>query len=144
MNDPRDVSGVWYGRYFALSWGSEDNGFIAHLAESDGVVTGTITEPDTLGIDTVRRAYVDGDRSGAQLGFIKQYDPSGTLAHSVAYAGSINDDGTQVTGEWQFSVYHGSFVMNRETFSVEELADEAAVRDDAFEGRWIPTVSNLG
>ena len=130
MNDPQDVTGVWYGRYFASSAGVEENSFIAHLDEMAGDVSGTITEPDTTGMEEVRRAFVDGDRTGSRLRFMKQYDPAGPLAHSVAYAGTISDDGTEVTGEWRFSGYHGSFVMNRETFQVEELDEEAAVDED--------------
>lgn len=130
MSDPRDVSGVWYGRYFASSWGVEENSFIAHLAETGGAVSGTITEPDTTGIEDIRRAFVDGSRGGAQLRFTKQYDPAGALAHSVAYSGTISDDGTEVSGEWRFSGYHGGFVMNRQAFRAEELDEEAAVDED--------------
>ena len=128
--DPHDVSGVWYGRYFAGSAEVEENSFIAHLAELANEVSGTITEPDTTGLEEIRRAFVDGARTGTQLRFTKQYDPAGALAHSVAYAGTISDDGTEVSGEWRFSGYHGSFVMNREAFSAEELDEEAAIDED--------------
>lgn len=130
MNDPQDVTGVWYGRYFASSFGVDENSFIAHLDETAGEISGTITEPDNTGMEEVRRAFVDGARTGARLRFMKQYDPAGALAHSVAYSGTINDDGTEVTGEWRFSGYHGSFVMNREAFRTEELDEEAAVDED--------------
>jgi hypothetical protein len=130
MDSPLDISGVWYGRYFASSAGADENSFIAHLEEVGGEVSGTITEPDDSGQDEVRRAFVNGDRSGTALRFTKQYDPAGSLAHSVAYAGTISDDGTEVTGEWRFSGYHGSFVMNRETFTADELDEEAAVDED--------------
>ena len=130
MDDPQDVSGVWYGRYFAGSGDVEENSFIAHLAEAAGEVTGTITEPDTTGMEEVRRALVDGDRAGTQLRFVKQYDPAGALAHSVNYAGTISDDGTEVTGQWRFSGYHGSFVMSRERFDADELDEAAAVDED--------------
>lgn len=130
MDDPRDVSGVWYGRYFGASAEVEENSFVAHLAEQAGDVSGSITEPDTTGAEEVRRAFVDGSRSGTQLRFVKQYDPAGRLAHSVDYAGKVSDDGGEVTGEWRFSGYHGSFVMNREQFSVEELDEEVAIDKD--------------
>ncbi len=130
MTDPRDLSGVWYGRYFGASMEVEENSFIANLEESGGAVSGTITEPDTTGLDDVRRAYVDGDRGGTAVRFTKQYDPSGALAHSVTYSGTIADDGTEVTGEWHFSGYHGSFVMNREVFRTEELEESAEVEAD--------------
>lgn len=130
MDGPQDVSGVWYGRYFAGSAEVEQNSFIAHLEEAGGEVSGTITEPDTTGLEEVRRAFVDGSRTGAVLSFLKQYDPAGSLAHSVNYAGTLSDDGTEVTGEWRFSGYHGSFVMNREKFTADELENEAAVDED--------------
>lgn len=130
MDEPQDVSGVWYGRYFAGLSEVEENSFIAHFEETSGDVSGTITEPDTTGEADVRRAFVDGNRSGAQLRFVKQYDPAGALAHCVNYAGTISDDGTEVTGEWRFSGYHGSFVMNREMFTADELEEEAAVDTD--------------
>ena len=130
MDEPHDVSGVWYGRYFASSAEVEENSFIAHLDEQGGEVSGTITEPDTTGTEEVRRAFVDGSRAGTALSFVKQYDPAGALAHSVNYAGTLSEDGSEVTGEWRFSGYHGSFVMNRETFTADELEDEAAAGED--------------
>lgn len=129
MDGPHDVSGVWYGRYFAASAGVDENSFIARLEESGGEVSGAITEPDTTGVDQVRRAFVDGERSGTALSFVKQYDPAGALAHSVSYAGTLNDDGTEVTGTWRFSGYHGSFVMNREKFTLDELEEESAIEE---------------
>ncbi|MBX3594569.1 hypothetical protein [Sphingomonas sp.] len=131
MNDPRDLSGVWYGRYFATSWGVEENSFIAHLEDEGGAFVGTITEPDTTGAADIRRAFIDGSRSGASLRFTKQYDPAGPLAHAVAYSGTVTDDGTEVTGEWRFSGYHGSFVMCREIFSYDELEERAETELDA-------------
>lgn len=130
MGSPLDVSGVWYGRYFASSAGADENSFIAHLAESAGEVSGTITEPDSTAAEDIRRAFVDGSRLATLLSFTKQYDPAGALAHSVAYVGTVSDDGGEVTGEWRFSGYHGSFVMNRETFAAEDLEDEAAIGED--------------
>lgn len=130
MSDPRDVSGVWYGRYFATSREVEENSFIANLAEAGGAVAGTITEPDTTGFEEVRRAFVDGSRNAAQLRFVKQYDPAGALAHSVAYSGTISEDGSEISGEWRFSGYHGGFVMKRQAFRAEELDEEAVVDED--------------
>lgn len=130
MNDPRDATGVWYGRYFATDRDVPDNSFIAHLEEFGGAVEGTITEPYETGPSEIRRAFVSGTRSADTLVFTKQYDPAGPLAHSVAYSGRISEDGTEITGDWRFSGYHGSFVMNREIFSAEELDEDAAVDEE--------------
>lgn len=48
MSDPRDLSGVWYGRYVS-SVDAQDNGFIALLEETAGVVPGSISERDGQG-----------------------------------------------------------------------------------------------
>lgn len=130
MTDPRDLSGVWYGRYHATHWDVPANSFIAHLAETGGAVDGTITEPDDTGQADIRRAFVTGARHGDRVDFVKQYDPAGPLAHAVAYDGRISDDGTQVTGDWRFTGYHGQFVMTREIFGAEELDEDAAVDEE--------------
>jgi hypothetical protein len=124
------MTGVWYGRYFSASGEVEENSFIAHLEEIGGAVTGTITEPDTTGLEEVRRAFVNGTRTGSQLRFSKQYDPAGALAHAVDYEGSVADDGAEASGRWSFTGYSGSFVMNREQFTAEALEEEAGAEED--------------
>lgn len=119
MSDPRDVSGVWYGRYVSCD-DHQDNGFIAVLEESGGVFSGSITEPDGQG--GIRRASVAGRRSGAMLQFTKQY--RGRWNHAVLYEGQIDDRGAEATGNWKVDAAHGGFSMQREKFSAEELEDE--------------------
>ena len=123
MTDPRDLSGVWYGHWTTEHPLILPNSFIALLVEAATDVRGTITEPDLHGGD-VLRAFVSGNRSGAEVRFQKQYDPAGRLAHAVGYAGRIDAAGTLVTGTWQFERHSGAFTMRREQFSADELADE--------------------
>ncbi len=125
MSDPRDLSGVWYGRYEAIGF-PEINNFIARFADHDGVVTGTISEPDTTGQAATRRAFVDGRRAGAQVDFVKQYDGA-VMAHAVRYSGLVNDDATEIVGRWVIVRHHGTFVMRREKFSHEELEEEEEI-----------------
>ncbi len=121
MSDPRNLGGVWYGRYDATSY-SESNSFIARLEDSGGGIAGVITEPcDRAG---VRRAFVLGTRDGAALQFVKQYDGA-VFAHAVRYTGTVNDDATEVSGRWIVGRGQGRFVMTREKFGADELeADE--------------------
>jgi hypothetical protein len=122
MSDPRDLTGVWYGRYSA-DHGEEDNGFIALLEETGGTVTGTITEPDEES-GSIRRATLTGQRDGASLRFTKQYDGSGGWTHSVRYSGMVDADGTLVMGSWIVFGLTGAFDMTREKFDAEALEDE--------------------
>lgn len=125
MSDPRDLSGVWYGRY-AADDGQEDNAFIAHLAERGGRFDGTISEPDPMG-GGVRRAQVSGRRRGASLDFVKQYDGSGGLTHAVHYWGTIDGEGTAVAGRWIVQGFTGGFDMHREKFDAALEAEEQGV-----------------
>lgn len=120
------VTGVWYGR-----WASDDgwvppNRFIALLEEQAGGIEGTVSEPDVEGGVPIH-ATLRGARSGAAIHWTKQYDGAGRLAHAVDYAGKVHDDATRITGTWRFSRYSGTFVMEREIFSAEELAEEIAL-----------------
>jgi len=123
MSDPQDLSGVWYGSYAADSR-EEANSFIAVLEETHGAVTGTITEPDDQGRADLRRASVAGQRGGATLRFVKQYDGRGGWSHAVTYTGQVDGEGTEVAGRWTVDGLTGSFAMRREKLSAEELEAE--------------------
>ncbi|WHU03442.1 MULTISPECIES: hypothetical protein [unclassified Sphingomonas] len=120
MSDPREMSGVWYGRY-ASTGGDQDNGFIAVLEEAGGVFSGSISEPDGQG--GIRNASVAGRRSSGLIQFVKQY--RGRWHHAVFYEGQIDDQGTEANGRWRLDEgTTGGFSMEREKFSVEELEAE--------------------
>lgn len=125
MSDPQDLTGVWYGRYTA-DQDAQDNGFIALLEEFEGVVEGTISEPDERS-GGIRRAIVRGQRDGASLSFTKHYDGSGGWTHSVDYAGNVDAQGTLVMGGWVVEGFTGMFDMTREKFDDEALEDEEEV-----------------
>lgn len=121
MSDPHNLTGVWYGRYVAHSH-DETNRFIAALEDHAGVITGTITEPDSEGFADIRRAHVSGARGGSSLTFVKQYDGA-IYAHALRYDGAVNDDATEISGTWSMVGAHGGFVMEREKFGAAELED---------------------
>lgn len=123
MADPGDLSGVWYGRYLGGN-SRQENSFIAQVEGLGGALTGTISEPDGS-CGGIRRAFLDGTRTGSGVRFVKQYDGSGGWDHSVRYSGHVDDDATLITGVWIVDWLHGSFVMQRERFTVEELEDES-------------------
>lgn len=129
MSDRRDVTGIWYGRWTSPNRYVRPNTFIATFEERASRVFGSITERDGDGAGIIR-AGVDGARAGGRIQFTKQYDGSGRLSHAVAYAGTINGAGTEMSGTWRFSRYSGDFTMTREKFSAEELADEEAAERD--------------
>ncbi|RYE01545.1 MAG: hypothetical protein EOP61_10945 [Sphingomonadales bacterium] len=122
MNDPLDLTGVWYGRYTG-SAEPQDNSFIGLIEEAGGAIGGAITEPDPEGGGGIRRAMISGRRTGQALYFVKQY--TGRWTHSVRYAGRIDGEGTLVNGTWNLDGLVGNFEMQREQFDAEVLeADE--------------------
>ncbi|MES2988954.1 MAG: hypothetical protein V4808_13695 [Pseudomonadota bacterium] len=122
MNDPLDLTGVWYGRYDSREE-PQDNGFIALIEEEGGGFTGSISEPDGAG--GIRNATVAGRRTGQALFFTKQY--SGRWSHAVRYSGRIDGEGVAVSGSWNLDGLTGSFDMQREKFSEEELEEDFEV-----------------
>lgn len=120
MSDPREMSGVWYGRYTSNA-GDQDNGFIAVLEEAGGIFSGSISEPDARG--GIRNASVAGRRSSGLIQFVKQY--RGRFSHAVFYEGQVDDQGTEANGKWRIDDgTNGGFSMQREKFSIEELEAE--------------------
>lgn len=122
MSDALDLSGPWYGRYAGVQ--VSGNSFIALVAERRGRLTGHISEPDDLGQAALRHATLNGQRAGSAVSFVKQYDGA-VLAHAVTYMGILSTDGCRVAGTWSFERYSGTFVMERERFTREELEDDA-------------------
>lgn len=117
------VTGVWYGRWASDTAWVTPNRFIALLDEVAGRISGTVSEPDLQG-GMPLHAMLRGARSGGAIHWVKQYDGAGRLAHAVHYAGNVREDATRITGTWRFSTYSGTFEMERERFSVEELSEE--------------------
>lgn len=121
MNDPLDLTGVWYGRYVSRV-DPQENSFIAVIEEFGNAFTGTISEPDDGGESGIRRATIAGRRTGQALYFVKQY--SGRWDHAVRYAGRIDGEGRMVSGSWSVDWLTGAFDMQREKFDVEELEED--------------------
>lgn len=129
MTDKRDVTGIWYGSFAGA--GVVPNRFIATLHEQGGHIAGTTTEPDDLGEVALLHADISGVREGAVIGFVKQYDGAAHCAHAVDYSGAIDAEGTEIAGDWRFADYSGQFVMRRERFDQELLAEEQGIALDA-------------
>lgn len=124
MDGAADLSGPWYGRY--RGDGVAPNRFVALLSEQAGALSGSVSEPDDLGVAAIRHAAVRGRREGSAVSFVKQYDGA-VLAHAVSYLGVVDEAGTTLAGTWSFAQYSGTFVMERELFSDAELEAEETI-----------------
>lgn len=130
--DSRNLTGAWFGSFGYLGTGQEDVSFIAALEEVDGAVSGTTSEPNSIGDGSDHlSAVISGARDGGEVTFVKMYDGASDAAHSVAYAGTINDDGTRISGFWQLESWSGGFEMNRTQIQEEELEELEAAEERA-------------
>ena len=132
-DDPMNLTGAWFGSFSYLGTGDQDVSFIASLEEVTGLVSGNISEPNTIADTTMHlNAIVRGSREGAEVSFTKMYDGESDAAHAVNYAGTVNAEGTRVSGFWQLEEYSGGFEMNRTQVQKEELEEIQQAEEPAF------------
>ena len=97
-----DLSGTWQGLY-SYTDGREPVAFVAVLIDAAGSLGGTTHERFDFvdGHQGYQYATLSGQRTGSGVTFVKTYDGSGEWVHSVDYDGAVNEDGTEITGQWQ-------------------------------------------
>jgi len=128
--DPFDMTGLWEGVFAYPAYQGPTTPFVAHIEESDGTLTGSIMEPNTIGWSSEElEAVLNGARNGRSVDFTKAYDGSSDAAHAVDYVGQLSDDGTLVTGVWSLAELDGTFEMRRSASLEEmlEVEEEAAL-----------------
>lgn len=124
--DRMNLTGAWFGSYSYLGTGDPDVSFIANLEEIAGIVSGSVSEPNSIGDSSPQlNAMVRGNRDGAEVVFAKTYDGASDAMHRVDYAGTVNEAGTRVAGFWQLEDVSGSFEMTRE--HAEEKQEEQVI-----------------
>jgi hypothetical protein len=121
--DRYDMSGLWEGAFAYPAYRGPTTPFVASIEESEGTLTGTIMEPNTMGWTTEElEAVLNGARTGRSVDFTKAYDGSSDAAHAVDYVGQLSDDGNLVTGVWSLAELDGTFEMRRSA-SLEEMLE---------------------
>lgn len=123
-----NMTGLWHGTFGYPAFQGPTTPFVAQIKDDGGVLSGTIMEPNTIGISSDElQAVLAGNRQGDAVDFSKTYDGSSDAAHAVDYVGRLSDDGSNVTGVWSLSDLDGTFEMHRD-IALEDLvaAEEAA------------------
>ena len=125
--DRLNMTGLWEGTYAYPGYEGPTTPFVAHIDDVDGVLSGSIIEPNTIGFASEElEALLAGNRIGRAVDFTKTYDGSSDAAHAVDYVGQLSDDGDSVTGVWSLAELDGTFEMHRERAWEELAATEAA------------------
>jgi hypothetical protein len=124
--DRLNMTGMWEGTFAYPGYEGPTTPFVARIEEEAGSLTGTIMEPNTVGLSSDElEAVLTGTREGAAVDFTKTYDGSSDAAHAVDYVGRLAEDGNMVTGVWSLGELDGSFEMRRETAWEEVVSSEA-------------------
>ncbi len=113
-----DLSGTWQGLY-SYSDGRESVSFVVVMIDTGGSLGGTIHERVTFEDGSRGSLYAtfSGQRRGSRATFVKTYDGTCGWEHSVGYEGAVNEDGTEITGQWElkneWGLAVGAFLMMR-------------------------------
>jgi hypothetical protein len=114
-DDGRDLSGTWQGLY-SYPDTYDPVPFVAVVIDASGTFSGTTHE--RCSFENVPGGYLyatlSGQCAGSTVTFVKTYDGTGGWEHTVDYEGTINEDGTEITGQWHVrGVWSGPFLMMR-------------------------------
>ncbi len=121
-----DISGLWLGHYSYP--GGEAVPFLARIDDRAGALSGTIVEPNTMGLSSDSlESVLSGRRHGHAVDFTKVYDGASDAAHAVDYVGRLSGDGTTISGVWSLADADGSFAMHRQAVREEAEGREAEV-----------------
>lgn len=125
-----NISGDWIG-FYTLPDRTPPVRFDAVLLEVAGQVTGTIEETDEVLGGGQLFATIDGIRTGQDVRFTKFYDSGDEIYDTVHYAGTLDAEGTEISGTWQIpGDWSGTFIMTREKAGEAEIAVERSVSVD--------------
>jgi hypothetical protein len=119
------LTGIWHGLYSYPRY-LQPVYFVATLVSFGKGFSGTTHEAlvGVHGAPLTAFATVDGALEGYAISFLKFYDGSGGMRHSVNYDGTLRADGNEIDGTWNIAgSWSGRFLMIR-----NRGASEAAVR----------------
>jgi hypothetical protein len=120
------LTGLWAGAY-TMPFGPSVP-FNAQIEDIGGSLSGRIDEPNTFGAPSAPLLYASlrGARDGVHVTFIKRYDGTAGVSHTVGYEGDVNANFTRIEGEWSLPQLSGAFFMERAEAGAE-AAEERAV-----------------
>jgi TolB-like protein len=115
---PATIVGTWRGMYFYPRNNMRPVEFTVTIKGSSRGFSGRMWEPATFGNGTSDRLFADiwGQLSpGGDVTFVKKYDGTAGVSHSVSYEGSLDERGQTIEGRWKIRTdWAGVFRMTRQ------------------------------
>ena len=104
---------MWTGRY-EYTDGRDGVDFTQELTFSQGLVTGFVSEPNTFGDGTSKNLYatLEGSVSGNAIEWVKTYDGTAGVSHSVEYGGTLDRTKRTIAGRWKIGALSGPFTLS--------------------------------
>jgi hypothetical protein len=112
------LTGVWSGVFSYASDSRSPVSFSAKLTQKGAWIVGASEEIAELGAarGAAISATLQGRRDGVRVSWLKLYDRMLGFYNEVAYEGQINDDATEISGQWRIpGNWSGTFLMIRES-----------------------------
>jgi hypothetical protein len=122
-----NLTGVWHGLYSYPAY-LEPVFFVASLISHGSSFSGTTHEAQTgaKGAPLKLFAALTGTLTGNTVDFLKTYDQSHSVEHSILYNGELNFDQSEIEGTWTIPGYwSGRFLMMRSAGMKEEIIRKA-------------------
>ncbi|MGH1350445.1 MAG: caspase family protein [Methyloligellaceae bacterium] len=112
-NSAAQLSGLWSGQYSYPRGTRAPVRFKMNLVLSQGKIYGDVSEPNTFGRKTSKNLYANfqGKIQGNKVSWIKKYDGTGGVRHSVRYKGTLDRGKRRITGTWHIGSGSGSFYI---------------------------------
>jgi len=125
------LSGAWSGVYSFPRDAHRPVSFSAKLTQDGPWIVGTSEEVAERGRARGVRisATLQGRRDGVRVCWLKLYDRILRTYNEVAYEGQVNEDATEISGEWRIAGnWSGTFLMIRTPAGAGALRRETAER----------------
>lgn len=110
-----NLTGRWDGGYVSTN-GEDINTLTVNLVQSGTRLTGGMVEVNTIG-DFKQNLFltstIEGTVSGNNVVFVKKYDGTGGVYHSVRYSGTVSANGRTIKGTFDASGSTGTFEFAR-------------------------------
>ncbi len=115
MQDPTDLSGLWFG-WYTYPHMVEKVEFTAWITATGTVFTGTTLEPNTFAHPDLGElsAELKGTLHDQSVLFEKRYLPvPGTHTLPIVYSGTLSSNGDHMAGQWILESGSGLFELSR-------------------------------
>jgi len=135
--DDSSLTGVWHGLYtYASHPHMPESHFVCILIDNGGRLSGTVHETMNRyrAAPSEASAIVDGAHYRGNVTFLKTYDGTAGVTHSVSYAGVLSGDGEEVEGDWRIDSRYGA--TNGHFLMIRKRGLDAAAETSAAEKAW--------